>query len=326
MLVRILMKDLSFSWPLQNPQNSEMLLQPYCSEALAGQWEDENGSKRHKLLWVPKVLGKTATPKQQWWKSETNFYGKQPFHSFFKQSLETYNGCLPLHSIPWTSLWTNFCCISLVPSNSFKTVLFLAVVLAVCNKTCCVALLPFPQWHENSRLSRYGSVFALLLPQINSPQKNKRWPYLHSAACRNARNFVHNEVQGLTTLCMLGVKVRLVGTTRVAMQSRTLLCTAPERRRWVWFLRDGLQPGLGWMASGHPNWKWVCCRGAQKLKAAGQAVIHIDSCCATLAYSPWWDGKDWDTSGCCADKSRKRARTDCARGHFTIISIYPTQF
>lgn len=78
------MKELSFSWPLQNPQNSEMLLQPHCSKALAGEQEDENGNKRHKLLWIAKVMGKTATPKQQWWKSEIDFDGKQPFHSFFK--------------------------------------------------------------------------------------------------------------------------------------------------------------------------------------------------------------------------------------------------
>lgn len=75
---------MSFSWPLQSLQNSEMFLLCRWSTALAGEQEDENGNKTHKLLWITKFLGETATPNQQWWKSEIDFDGKQPFHSFFK--------------------------------------------------------------------------------------------------------------------------------------------------------------------------------------------------------------------------------------------------
>lgn len=151
MLVRILMKDLSFSWPLQNPRNSEMLLQPHFSEALAEEQEDENGKKRHKVLWIAKVLGKTVTPKQQWRKSEIDFDRKQLFHSFLKQSLEICNGCLlSIQSLRLVYEQSLFWSISLVPSNSFKTDLLLMIVPAVCNKTCCIAPLPSTTWEQQA--------------------------------------------------------------------------------------------------------------------------------------------------------------------------------
>lgn len=96
-----------------------------------------------------------------------------------------------------------FWCIYLVPSNSFQTELFLTVVPAVCNKTCCIALLPFPQWHENNRLSRYGTVFVIATDKQLSA--NKRCPYLNSAAYRNVRNLEHNEIQEIMTFYLLEV-------------------------------------------------------------------------------------------------------------------------
>lgn len=115
---------------------------------------------------------------------------------------------------------------------------------------------------------------------------------------------------------MLGVKLWLAGAIRVARQSPTV----PGRSGWFWFLRDGLQPGLGWMlkvASAHANWKWVCCHEAQTLKVGGQAAIHMDSCHAMLACSPWWDGQASDITGCGAVKNSKRTRIACAKEHCT---------
>lgn len=95
------MEDLSFSWPLQNPQNSEMLLQPHCSEALVGEQEDENGNKIPKVLWIAKVQGKPATPKHNDNGKVKSILMRTNFPSvFLKQSSEIYSGRLPLHSIP----------------------------------------------------------------------------------------------------------------------------------------------------------------------------------------------------------------------------------
>lgn len=157
------MKDLPLPWPLQNPQNSEILLQSQGSEAPAGEQEDGNGNLRHKLLWIAKVLGKTVSL----WKDEINFYGKQLFPRFLK-------GILEYMQLLFTSLFSLFWSFSVVPSNSFQTDSFLPTVPAVCSNTYCIALLPFLQQHES--LSAYGSVFALLLPQINRPQKPRNVP------------------------------------------------------------------------------------------------------------------------------------------------------
>lgn len=264
-----------------------MFLLCHWSTALAGEQEDENGSKTHKLLRIAKVLGETATPNQQWWKSEIDFDEKQPFHSFLKAVFGNIQRM-------FTSIWSPrlvyeqslFWCIYLVLSDSFQTELFLTVVPAVCNKTCCIALLPFPRLQENNRLSRYGFVFTIATDK--QLLKNKRCPYQNSAACRNVRNLEHNEVQGIMTFYLLGV-LSLAKCYRSVNAEWDPPVHSP-REKWVVLVPERWAPaGLGWtlmVASGHPNWKGVRCRGAQKLKARGQVVTHIDSCHAMLACSP----------------------------------------
>lgn len=81
-----------------------------------------------------------------------------------------------------------------------------------------VAFLSFPSL-KNMRTADF-------LDTDKQPSKTKRCPYLHSAACRNVCSLAHNEVQGIMTFYMLGVKLSLAGATGAARQSRTLLCTA----------------------------------------------------------------------------------------------------
>lgn len=138
------MEDLSFSWPLQNPQNSEMLLQPHCSEALAGEQEDGNGDKRHKVLRIAKVQGKIATPKQWRWESEIDFDGNKLSFSFFWSSLWKYTVGVYLSIQSLTVVYEEslFSCISLVPSSSFKIDLFLLCLLYAVRPIALLSFLP----------------------------------------------------------------------------------------------------------------------------------------------------------------------------------------
>lgn len=206
----------------------------------------------------------------------------------------------------------------MVPSNSFQTDVFLTTVPAVCNKTYFIALLPFLQQHE--RLSACDLSFTFATDKQTS--KTKKCPCHNSAACSNVCNFYHHEVQGVRAPCVLGVKLRQVLAEQPGRAGPS--CAQPRRRgAWLGLQKDGIQPGLAWMleiASDQIDWKWLCCRGVQRLKARARLSSTLILLCWPTPPMRWPGlGREWLH----ADKSSRGSRIGCAKGHCSTPSIYP---
>lgn len=89
---------------------------------------------------------------------------------------------------------------------------------------------------------------------------------------------------------------------------------APEGWAPAWLEMDA--GGCFWQL----DWKWLCCHGAQRLKARARLSSTLILLCWPTPLMRWPGlGHEWLH----ADKSSRGSRTGCAKGRCTSPSVYP---
>lgn len=164
-------------------------------------------------------------------------------------------------------------------------------------------------WEQQAFWIRICLCFTIATDK--QPSKNNRRPYLNSA-WRNVCNFEHNEVQGIMTFSMLGVKLMLGGATGVGKAEQDPPVDSP-REKWVVLVPERWAPAwLGMNAEGgfwppqlevgllpwdsetqsrgtscHPHWHLPCYAGLLPLMR-WPGLGHHWLLCRWAAKEPEW--------------------------------------